>query len=345
MASIRRNARTWVWLQLLVGWLPVWALYTLLVSPINPIHGGTPVGGAAVSGLVAVIIAALLGLWVQRLTERIAWPRPFRPGFLAAHLVAASLYSIVWLGLKGAVEILIHHGSAFAVHYLLLPNFVLGVWLYVMVAGVSYATLATERAARAEASAARSQLAALRGQLNPHFLFNALHAVVQLIPREPKLAARAAEQIAGLLRSTLEEDRDLRSLDEEREFVERYLELERIRFGDRLRVQIRIALPAGSAVMPSFGLQTLVENAVRHGAAPRVEPTDIFIEGRVAGRLLTVTVRDTGAGTSSDEMGTSEGTGLARLREQLAVLYGGSATLALDTGPAGGFTATLVVPQ
>src|SRR4026208_1160253 len=100
-----------------------------------------------------------------------------------------------------------------------------------MVSGVVYASEATERASKAEAIAARSQLAALRAQLNPHFLFNALHTVVQLMPVDPKGASRAAEQLAGLLRVTLEQDRDLVLLAEEWSFVEKYLELESLRFG------------------------------------------------------------------------------------------------------------------
>lgn len=336
--------RSWVWLQLLVGWLPVWALYTLLVSPANPIHGGTPVGGAITSGLIAVAIAALLGLVVRSLAERIPWPHPFRPGFLGVHLVAAAVYSTAWVVLKAVVESLIHRQATIGLHYLLLPNLVLGIWIYAMVAGVLYATQAAERAARAEANAARSQLAALRAQLNPHFLFNAIHTVVQLIPREPRLAARAAEQIAGLLRATIEEDRDLVPLAEERAFVERYLDLERLRFGDRLHVSVAISPPADAVLVPSFALQTLVENAVRHGAAPRVEPTEIIVEGGVAAGLLTVSVRDTGAGADAGRLGETDGTGLQRLRERLAALYGSSARLDLESRAGGGFTATLVIP-
>jgi len=336
---------TWVWLQLLLGWLPVWALYTLMVSSANPIHGGTPVGHAVLSGLIAVGIAALLGLLVQRITERVPWPHPMLPGFLAVHLAAAAVYSALWLTLKFGVELLMHPQSTTSFHFLLLPNFVLGVWLYVMVAGISYAVQASQRVARAEASAAQSQLAALRGQLNPHFLFNALHTVVHLIPRDPGGAARATEQIAGLLRTTLEGDRDIVTLAEERAFVERYLELERIRFGDRLRVSIRTFEDAGAALLPSFALQTLVENAVRHGAAPRVEPTEIIVEGRVSGGMLTLTVRDTGDGITVAPAVANIGTGLQRLRERLAALYGSDARLSLETGAVGGFTASLAIPQ
>ena len=334
-------ARTWIWLQLLIGWLPVWMLYSLLIVSAHP---GNTFRAAGWIGARAIAEAAVLGLLVRRLTRRVPWPEAMTPGFVALHLVAAALYSLSWLVFSGIVEMAFRKPSTMIYSHGLLVSFlILGVWFYVMVAGVSYAIQATQRAARAEALAARSQLAALRGQLNPHFLFNALHTVVQLIPREPRRAAQASEQIAGLLRTTLEEDRDLVPLGAEWGFVERYLEIERIRFGDRLVVRIEMDDAARDALLPSFALQTLVENAVRHGAAPRVEPTEVVVSARLAGGELTLRVRDNGAGASADQL--ARGTGLARLRERLAALYGKTARLDLETSPAGGFTASLVVPQ
>lgn len=335
--------RPWVWLQLLIGWLPIWALYVVMMAAA---HGTSLLFAAAIAGR-AVIIAALLGLLVMRFTTRLAWPHPLTAGFVATHLLAAIVYAVTWQTVAGAVEIALHgHPTeAFMVRLRFIPFIITGMWLYVMVAGVSYATRATERAARAEAAAARSQLAALRAQLNPHFLFNALHTVVQLIPREPRRASEAAEQLAGLLRSTIEEDRDLVSLAEERDFVERYLALERLRFGERLRVEV--ALPEGTAgaTVPCFALLTLVENAVRHGAEPKLEPTTISVGGQVADGALRLTVRDDGVGSDIDRLTRGEGTGLRRLRERLAALYGDGARLDFAAPPDGGVTATLVVPQ
>jgi hypothetical protein len=336
--------RAWVWVQLIVGWLPIWMLYTAMIVAAHP---GTGFTSALFIGLRAIACAAVLGLGVYRLTERLPWPHPLRLRFVAAHLVAAPLYAVAWLVLTTVVEFALHgglHGPSAVVIWLPLARYlVMGLWLYIMVTGVAYALSAAERAAKAEAAAVRAQLAALRGQLNPHFLFNALHTVVQLIPVEPTRAAQAAEQVAGLLRTALEEDRDLVSLGEEWDFVARYLEVERMRFGDRLRVEVDIGEVAREASLPSFALQTLVENAVRHGVEPKLGETRITIAAAVRDGALRVQVRDDGAGVGAAH--APVGTGLARLRERLAALYGAGARLEAAPDPVAGFGATLMVPQ
>jgi hypothetical protein len=336
--------RRLVWLQLLLGWFPVWALFTTLILTA---HEELDLGGATLIGLRLMIAGALLGLVVFRGTERLPWPHPFRLSFLATHVAGAALYSAAWLALNSIVETIARGHLVLITGFWLAPYLLLGVWLYVMTAGVAYATQATERAARAELAATQSQLAALRAQLNPHFLFNALHAVVQLIPRAPQRASRAAEQLAGLLRATIEEDRDLVSLGEEWAFVERYLALEEIRLGERLAVTVDLPDDVREATVPSFSVQTLVENAVKHGVAPRVEPTAIRVEARRGDRGLVVTVSDTGdgVGTKTASVDETNGTGLRRLRERLSVLYGAGAGLEIDGGANGGSRATLTVPQ
>ncbi len=331
-----------MWLQLVIGWIPVWALYSLLILTAHP---RTTLHSAAFAGIQAVVLAALLGLVVQRLTTKLEWPYPMRLRFLAIHAAGAVVYAAAWIGLITVVGPLIRTGPPAVVPYAATGYLVLGIWFYVMVAGISYAAHAAERAVRAESLAARAQLATLRAQLNPHFMFNALHTVVQLIPRDPARASAAAEQVAGLLRTTLEEDRDLVPLADELAFVERYLAIERIRFDARLDVRIDLPDDAKATMIPSFALQTLVENAVRHGAGPRVEPTIVEITGRIVADHLTVTVSDTGAGATPEQVDRSSGTGLARLKDRLAVLYRGQARLELSTTPGGGFTASLSIPK
>lgn len=346
--------RLWIWLQLVLGWLPVWALYSTLIVVAHP---PTQPMQAALIGVRAIVPAALLGLLVHRLARRLPWPSPMRLRFVFAHAAAAAVYSATWL-LLNAVWVLIGHGSsAVMMERTAVPFLVLGVWLYIMVAGVSYAAQASERAVYAEASAARAQLAALRAQLHPHFLFNALHTVVQLIPREPALAAEAAELVASMLRTTLDDERDLVTVADELAFVRRYVEIERLRFGDRLQVQVSASPSAERALVPSFAVQTLVENAVQHGAAPKVAPTNVHIEASTRGDTLLLIVVDDGAGAGArlhSDSGTTHpdpavrgegrtGGGLLRLQERLKVLYGDAATLRCTLIADGGFEARIEI--
>ena len=335
--------RIWIWLQLIIGWLPVWALYSTLLFFAHP---GTPMHVALFAGLRAIAVAALLGLVVHNLTQRFPWPIPMRFAFAAAHLAAASLFSVCWIVLLSTVELALRIGHGGPMQFQtgapLVPFLVLGFWMYAMVAGVSYSMSAAQRAARAESLVAVSHLATLRAQLNPHFLFNALHTVVQLIPHEPVQATRNAERLAGLLRASLEEERDLVPLADEWAFVQRYLELEQVRFGDRLVIEPHMPDDLLDALVPSFSLQTLVENAVRHGAAPRVETTTVRISAAISGDRLTVDVVDDGMG--ADLRNSSGGTGLARLRDRLRVLFGDRASLVVSSTPESGFCASMMVP-
>lgn len=291
-----------------------------------------------VSATVRPLLGLLITVFIYAVVRRNPWPRPFRVSFAAMHAVIAVLTALAWIGLSRAVEaIFLGWGSTVPYER---EFFLFGILGYVIVGGISYSVESTARAARAESAAAQTQLAALRAQLHPHFLFNALHTVVQLIPSNPAQAMEAAEIVADLLRSSLEEQREEVALADEWRFVSRYLSMERIRFGDRLVIRDALEASALDARLPTFALQTLVENAVRHGAARRVPPTTIDIVAQRNGDLLTVTVRND-AEASPDPSG---GTGLARLRERLWVLYGNAAGLRSEREP-GGFRAVLTVPQ
>jgi hypothetical protein len=333
MAANRRI----VWLQLLIGWLPLWALVVMM---IHTAHHASFMGASHIAFRM-IGAAALLAFLVVRFAARYPWPSPVTPGFVATHFAAAVGYSIVWIALNSLVESALLGRLAIAVGPGFVPSFMLGIWLYVMSAGVSYTSLATERAARAEAAAAKAQLAALRSQLHPHFLFNALHTVVHLIPREPARAADAAEKLAGLLRTAVEEERDLVTLAEEFVFVMKYWDIETMRFGDRLTGAHHLRQHTRDALLPAFSIQTLVENAIRHAVTPRVEPTAVNIDTEMKDGMLEVVVRDTGGGSIPE---STNGTGLKRLREQLVALYAGRATLDVRSTEEG-VVATMRVPQ
>ncbi len=333
--------RSWIWLQLVIGWLPVWALFSLMIYVA---HGGH-LGEAMLVSLRMMVLAALLGVLVHRLSGSVPWPYPFQLRFVAIHIAAAGLFAALWFLLNTLVESLLHWRWVSSLGPGLLPYLITGVWLYVMIAGVAYATRAAERRAELKALEARSQLAALRAQLQPHFLFNALHTVVQLIPSDPRAATRAAEQLADALRCVVQEQRDQLPLADEWAFVQRYLAIEAIRYGDRLQLSTDIAPEALEAELPSFALQTLVENALRHAVAPRVETTTLCVSAKMSGGRLQLTVSDDGPGASEEQLKRGVGTGLQRLRERLHWLYGGSASLRLERAEGGGLQATLNIDQ
>ena len=333
-------SRGWMWLQLVVAWLPMWALFTAIIVIVHGVSGAD----AAVGSLRMVAPGALLGIAVYRFASRKPWPHPFRIGFVGLHVLAAATFAVSWFLSVCLIDSLVLGRLAFAgsgVGMFLIT----GTSLYIVVAVVAYANLAARRSAMIEAHAARMQLDTLRSQLHPHFLFNALHAVVQLIPTDPRAAVGAAEQLAGVLRTTIEEQRDLIPLAQEWAFVERYLAIEGIRFGERLDVRVEIDEEACELLLPSFALQTLVENAVRHGATPRIETTAILVVAKAAQDGLMVSVVDQGVGANIRDVESGTGTGLRRLRERMRWLYGDRARLELRSELGKEFVATLLVPQ
>ena len=333
--------RAWVWVQLAIGWLPVWALATVLMMAVH----GESFAGAAPGALRLVAGAAALGVFVHRFAVGHPWPVPMQAGFVGRHLAALTLYAFGCMASYSLIESLIRWQLVLVVGPGVGAFFVTGAWFYLMVVAVAYAGQSAARASRLAALEARGQLAALRGQIHPHFLFNALHTVVQLIPIDPRGASRAAELLAEVLRRAVAEPRDRVTLAQEWAFVRDYLEIERIRFGDRLRTSEALDPAALACRLPAFALQTLVENAVRHAAAPRVEPTTLAIAARIEDGALVVSVSDDGPGADVASIARSAGTGLRRLREQLKWLHGGAAALALVSKPGAGFAARLSVPR
>jgi len=340
-ASDSSSARGWLWLQLAIAWVPMWALFTAMIV----IAHGIPFAEAVFASLRMVLPGAALAVAVYKFATHTPWPHPFRLRFVGAHVLAAAAFALVWYVSISVIDSIVTGRLTLRIGPGIGLFLITGVWLYIIVAVIAYANLGAQRSARVQAHAARAQLDALRAQLHPHFLFNALHTVVQLIPTDPRSAVRAAEQLAAALRTAVEEHRDVVPLRDEWAFVERYLALERIRCGDRLRIDESIDAAARDALLPSFALQTLVENAVRHGAAPRIAPTTLTISARLDGTMLCVTVRDDGEGTAMHAIESGTGTGLRRLRERMCWLYGEAAHIDISSAAQAGFTATLHVPQ
>lgn len=190
-----------------------------------------------------------------------------------------------------------------------------------------------------------AQLRALQSQLNPHFLFNALNSVVTLIGKDPPEAQRTVVRLADLLRATLKagETQEV-TLQQELDVTTRYLEIEQVRFADRLTVEWNIA-ELEPVLVPAFGLQPLVENAILHGIGPRPGPGRLIITAEPVGDTVVLTVEDNGAGPRGQPGKVGGGVGLANLRARLARLYGEAAGLELIERAGGGTVATLTLPR
>lgn len=341
MPTARPTAGPLRWQAWLLGWLPLWLLFTLLVMSAH----GVAMSDSALISVRMIAVAALLARPVFAWCARLRWPLRPDSRFVLLHVVGAIVHAVVWVLLNSVLESLMRGRVALALGPGLAPYLATGVWLYALVAGISYAIAGARRAAASEALASQAQLAALRNQLHPHFLFNALHTVVQLIPLDPRAAQRAGEQLGSLLREVLEQRADVVPLEREWALVQRYLDLESLRLGARLQLKTRIDPGALPAAIPAFALQTLVENAVLHAVAQRVEPTLVSIGFQRCASALRVEVWNDGGIVGADALAASNGTGLKRLRERLAALYGDDATLQVETLPEGGVRAVLHIPQ
>jgi two-component system, LytTR family, sensor kinase len=203
------------------------------------------------------------------------------------------------------------------------------------------------RESRLEAALARAQLDALRLEIQPHFLFNTLNSVSALIRlKEHDNALRMLIGLSDLLRAAVDQPKDqLVALTAELDFVRRYVDLQRVRFADRLDVRYEIAEDCAGLAVPTFLLQPLVENALRHGAAPRPGMCHLEIGASADSGRLRLWVTDDGAGLPRDfDLDRHAGTGLSNTRSRLSQLYGAAATFEVRAGKAAGTIVEIAFP-
>ncbi len=328
--------------------------FGLLLAPVFAAIGPRPYLHeiAFITPLALVYgIICLSAWWVCR-AHPIARTPPTRVG--AVQLAAAVLASGVWT-LLGA-------GWAAALTRLSFPPlptgtltrdlvvlFASGVLLYLLSAVIHYLFVAVweshaaeRRALESQVHAREAELRALRAQLSPHFLFNSLNSINALIGPDPEGARRMCEKLGDFLRLTLRlGGQDSVTLAEELALVDRYLAIERVRFGERLQVEQRVDPAALPCQLPPLLLQPLVENAVKHGIARRLEQGTLRLEAdRREGHLVVSLENPTDEG---EERRPGTGTGLGNVRRRLAALGGRDAHLAITPGP-GVFRVVLALP-
>ncbi len=338
-------------------------------------------GQAYVSGVfsqkpvsvVSEVVDALL-LWWPWAVASLAifalarWRSPIGPGWptgLLLHLLTAGMWAGLYSGYLSLLHLL-RHGKTVELepltkgvgHYLGvgLYLFLLGYGL-VVIAGLLYDLLEHQQErrldqARADTQAARlrellsaARLRSLKTQMRPHFLFNALNTISSLLDDDPQHARGMIANLGDLLRASLElEDVQEVPLERELELLDRYLAIERARFGDRLQVTVEVDALARVQSIPSLLLQPLVENAVRHGVGRKKGPGHLWIRAAVEGDQLVLQVEDDGPGLPAGGLSDGEGIGLSNTRERLVALYGQGQHLEMSSVEGGGLRVTVTVP-
>jgi two-component sensor histidine kinase len=303
-------------------------------------------------GMVTPVI-----LWVDR--EIHVSKRPFTRRVLA-HLLPSLMVTSLYVYLLGAVRAAFGIGewSALANTRLLvdsLRGLFLWDWLvYWLILGVWQAYhyydryVASElRLERLERNYSEARLNALRMQLDPHFLFNALNTISSQVERDPKLARGMIEHLGDLLRLSLEsKDRQEITLAEEMAFLEHYLAIQKIRFGDKLHIETQIAPEVKYASVPCLFVQPLVENAIRHGISRRASGGTVIVSAHRVGDMLDIRVLDDGVGLPAGwTLENSDGVGLSVTWQRVTGLYPhGEACFAVNRRATGGTEVEISLP-
>ncbi len=279
-----------------------------------------------------------LAPWVFRIARRHPLPMPFRARALGFHILAGS--AITWLALiiGAAVSTLFEPGSfGTQLGYFVGRHFAIGLLTYGALVTIQHSLHhRAEQARRAleaselAAELAKSRLQVLKTQLQPHFLFNTLHAIVTLLDEDTLSAEDMLLRLSELLRAFLEDyDGQEISLRRELELLDLYLGIQRRRYGDRLETRIHVEPGILDAAVPSLLLQPLVENAIRHGIGQRVGSDRIEVDARRDNGQLVIDVRNHNSELDSPAK-DGHGIGLSNARLRLRELYGEQAELRLD---------------
>ena len=281
--------------------------------------------------------------------ERRNWSRS-----VAIHLAASVVFCIAHAALQAAVNQLpIGFGHAprpftELFKYLLLENYSIGFLTYWVLVGISHFVEYYHRYRDREALLIQAQLQALKMQLQPHFLFNSLNSIASLIDEDRAAAIKMIARLGDFLRMTLHNSGENEiTLEQEIEFLRRYLEIEMIRFENRLTVKIEVDPEVSCAKVPNLILQPIVENAIRHGVSKIQGPGHIEIRAKRLNGTLYLQVEDNGKGLGGLERMNrkpNQGLGLANTRARLMNLYGSAQSLEISNMPSHGLRVAMEIP-
>jgi two-component system LytT family sensor kinase len=339
------------WIAYILGWTLVALFFSSQTFLTYKYSNGTAHWGAILKlSFSQWCIWALIAPGVLWLARKFPIEKEKLARNLAIHMGAAVAAALLhWelsnlsrhyvLGFPGSTSI------AFVFH----QNFLI-YWILVgAISGYNYYERYREgelHSAQLSAQLSQAQLQSLRAQLHPHFLFNTLNSIAALVHRNPDEADRMIARLSDLLRISLEQVGVQEvPLAQEIEFLKRYVEIEQARFAYRLRVDLEIAPETLTARTPYLILQPLVENAIRHGIAPRAQPGRVVVSAARENGFLILQVRDDGAGLAAGLSAPArEGLGLSSTRERLSKLYGDHQRFEANNGAQGGFVVTIAIP-
>ncbi|UYG05754.1 histidine kinase [Halomonas sp. LR3S48] len=319
---------------------------TALLVPVY-LGQGLPWGHAIAAALMVAVPGVLLGGCAWRFARR---PRKGlgRRRALVVHGLAAMGFAVAWMASIYLLALPVHREAAQAFLYNGAPwQLVGGLILYAAIAANAQWLRTREQLTEQALVATRAELQALRAQLDPHFLFNTLHSLTQLARDDSAATEQALERFGDLMRYVLHSGRNETpevALEDELAFIRHYLALEQLRLGERLGVEEALETEALELAVPSLLLQPLVENAVRHGIAPRLEGGTLRLFAAVEEDSLVVEVVDDGQGADPEGCWLGRGLGLSTVRRQLELHYPGSSRMEVTTAPGRGFAVRLVLP-
>lgn len=362
--SVRKQAR---WPEAIIITVALWLFVTLLFLPlIVKRHEGE--GWSSILLDTATIPISILFAFPMFAVFRktLDWAQERRAMFLVGAVIVTAIGNVMF-DLVFQAWVASNLDTAWAALPTDLTRVYLSFFNYILVFGINMALFQvsfSRRAAlkqelqlsHARSAAQQAQLTALRYQLNPHFLFNALNSISALIvTKRNEDAERMTDKLSSFLRSSLNADpSELIMLDEELAITEEYLDIESVRFGERLNVSIECEPGACEALVPSFLVQPLVENAIKHGVSPSRETVDINIQAEVTDGDLCITVEN----SMSEEVASTipvlttskaitrprQGVGLKNVKRRLEAVYGPAATLSSETKE-NRYIATICIPK
>jgi len=334
-----------------------WLAYGAIFLTAALMQGEAP-GRAVLGAVISVLAPGLPSLELVRRRARLVEGAGSWKAFLGRRAVEAFVFvavtSLLAAGLMWVCRLEPRSEIGESPAMVVLAWSVNGTFLYAVVTTFLMWTESLERVnetrslvAREAVLRAEAEAKAIRAQFNPHFVFNTLHSLMLLVRAEPDAAERAIDDVAELIRyaSTLQRrEIDQVPLAKELAFAERYVALERLRLAERLEVSWKVGPGLDDLLVPAFALQTLLENAIKHGISPQPRGGTVTIRASMNEGALSLEVSDDGAGADPMEVETDGGSGLRLLARRLDAVYDGAAELVWSTGPGRGFSATVTVP-